>query len=61
MCEICNALKRSKDYIVQGDWTNLSIEKNIDGTFDIVAYGDGTATLSNIKFCPKCGRKLGEK
>ena len=57
-CKICERLKSTKVYTVQGSWVDLEIKK-IHGETKIQACGDGIAEM-NINYCPECGRKLKE-
>lgn len=55
-CEYCN---ESKDFDVAGDsGANIIKERRVAYIKTVWLYGDA---LIEIKYCPMCGRKLGEK
>ena len=59
MCKICEEVMKNGEYVVDGSWTRLKIEK-YKGNFYISALGLGVANMK-IECCPKCGKKLGSK
>ena len=64
MCRYCCSIDDDK---------KLSLMKNINGTVSLFMYSDGEATLriktlndtlflsTKFKYCPMCGRKMGEQ
>ena len=59
MCDICNIEVHESKHIRQGEWNDLYIERD-SYFYYIVAKADGNAYYM-IKYCPNCGRKLGEE
>ena len=57
MCKVCEEVMKNGEYVVDGAWTRLKIEKHKD-KFHILAIGEGMADME-IKYCPFCGKKLG--
>lgn len=59
MCKVCEEVMKNGEYVVDGAWTRLKIEKHKD-KFHILAIGEGMADME-IKYCPFCGKRLGKE
>ena len=59
MCKYCNLVSGDVKNIVSSDDNILTIERH-NNSFEIVVNGTLYYASVNIKYCPFCGRKLGE-
>lgn len=61
-CYICEEIKEKGQYIHNGYYMQISIEKSVmfDNRYLLCARSEGRAEL-DCNYCPKCGRRLNRR
>ena len=52
------SVSQSTEAIVEGEWSQLCVGADANGSFVMIAVGDDESDFYYPKFCPECGREL---